>query len=295
MSDNIIQNRYDFVYFFDVEKGNPNGDPDAGNMPRIDPETGHGMVTDVSIKRKIRNYMEIVHKNTPPYKIFIREKAVLNRLQEEAYKELSLDKKDKKKKSENAEKAREWMCRNYYDVRTFGAVMTTGDYNCGQVTGPVQITFARSVEPIVPLEISITRMAVTREEDEEKERTMGRKHIIPYALYRAEGFISPHFAAKTGFSVKDLQYLWEALWNMYDHDHSAARGKMNARKLIVFKHESKLGNAPSHELFNLVRVEKVIPSEVPARRFEDYRITIQNEDIPENIQLITENDLFNKK
>jgi len=284
-----IQNRYEFVYLFDVENGNPNGDPDAGNMPRIDPETGHGLVTDVCLKRKVRNFVDIVKNNEPGFKIYIAEKAVLNQTNEMAYKALDLKPEKKKlpKKWEDARKVTRWMCDNFYDVRTFGAVMTT-EVNCGQVRGPVQFTFAKSIEEVVPAEVSITRMAVTNERDLEKERTMGRKHIIPYALYRAEGFVSAHLAdgdKGTGFSETDLNLLWQALENMLDHDHSAARGKMNARKLIVFKHDSKLGNAPAHKLFDLVKVERAADSDKPPRSFSDYTVTVDQANIPQGITL----------
>ncbi|MBW2054024.1 MAG: type I-C CRISPR-associated protein Cas7/Csd2, partial [Deltaproteobacteria bacterium] len=254
-----IQNRYEFVYIFDVENGNPNGDPDAGNMPRIDPETSFGLITDVCLKRKIRNYVEIAKSEEKKFNIYVKEKAVLNQQHELAYTnnpdiERPAAKKLPKKKEE-ADKITRWMCDNFYDIRAFGAVMTT-EVSCGQVRGPVQLNFSRSIEPIAPLEVSITRMAVTNERDLEKERTMGNKHIVPYGLYRGEGYISAHLAEKTGFSQEDLELLWEALTNMFDHDHSAARGKMNARKLIVFKHASLLGNALAHKLFDLVRIER---------------------------------------
>lgn len=278
MSD-IIKNRYEFVYIFDVENGNPNGDPDAGNMPRIDPETSFGLVTDVCLKRKVRNYVEIVKGGQPPYEIYIREKAILNQTHERAHKAIGAEEKGETKKrkgsGEEVEKAREWMCKNFYDVRTFGAVMSTG-VNCGQVRGPVQLNFGRSIEAIVPMEVSITRMAVATEKEAEQQggdnRTMGRKHIVPYALYRTEGYVSAHLSVQTGFLQKDLDLLWEALINMLDHDHSAARGKMNARKLIVFKHDSPLGNVPAHKLFDLVQVKRRTGDGKPARAFADYII-----------------------
>jgi len=284
-----IQNRYEFVYLFDVENGNPNGDPDAGNMPRIDPETGNGLVTDVCLKRKIRNFVDIAKSSESGFNIYIAEKSVLNQTNEMAYKALELmpEKKKLPKKWEDARKVTRWMCDNFYDVRTFGAVMTT-EVNCGQVRGPVQITFAKSIEPIVPAEVSITRMAVTNEKDLEKERTMGRKHIIPYALYRAEGYISAHLAngeRGTGFSETDLDLLWQSLVNMFDHDHSAARGKMNARSLIVFKHDSKLGNAPAHKLFDLVKVERATDPNMPARAFSDYKVTVDKDNKPQGVTL----------
>lgn len=284
---NTIENRYEFVYMFDVENGNPNGDPDAGNMPRIDPETSYGLVSDVCLKRKVRNFVEIVKNNNAPNKIYIREKAVLSSSREEAHS--TAEKEAGKDKAKTIESARKWMCDNYYDVRTFGAVMSTKENNCGQVRGPVQINFARSLESIVPLEISITRMAVETEKEAEKQsgdnRTMGRKHIVPYALYRAEGYVSAHFAEQTGFTDNDLSLLWDALINMYDHDHSAARGKMNARKLIVFKHSSKLGNAPAHKLFDLVNVLRATDETKPARNFSDYSIRIDRDNIPEGVTL----------
>jgi CRISPR-associated protein Csd2 len=281
---NAITNRYEFVYLFDVENGNPNGDPDAGNLPRIDPETGHGLVTDVCLKRKVRNYVEIVKQGAKGYNIYVREKAVLNRQNEMAYKALDLKPETKKlpKKEENAIQLTRWMCDNFFDIRTFGAVMTT-EVNCGQVRGPVQLNFSKSIDPIMPQEISITRMAVTNERDLEKERTMGRKHIVPYGLYRAEGYISAHLAngdRGTGFNEKDLDLLWEALVNMFEHDHSAARGKMNARRLIVFKHESALGNAPAHKLFGLVQIIRTNGNSGPARSFTDYKVTIKGGDCP---------------
>ncbi len=295
---NEIKNRYEFVYLFDVENGNPNGDPDAGNMPRIDPETNHGIVTDVSLKRKIRNYVDMKYNNkdntNSPYRIYIREKAILNDFHREAYESIGVDlsKSDNKKRKgsgEEVEKAREWMCKNFYDVRTFGAVMSTG-INCGQVRGPVQINFAKSIEPILPLEISITRMAVATRSEAEKQqgdnRTMGRKHIVPYALYRTEGYISAFLANQTGFGEEDLQVLWEALVNMFEHDHSASRGKMAARKLIVFKHENALGSAPSHKLFEAVRVHRITDPKLPARAFEDYKVEILKDSVPASIEII---------
>jgi len=282
-----IKNRYEFVLLYDVENGNPNGDPDAGNMPRIDPETGHGIVTDVAIKRKVRNYVELVKGDAPGYRIYIKEGTPLNQNHKEAYLAVGLE-PGKKADLEGVRKARAWICKNFFDVRTFGAVMTTGD-NCGQVRGPVQINFSRSVDPITQQEVTITRQAVTRIEDIEKERTMGRKHIVPYALYRAEGYVSAKLANHpekgTGFNEEDLQLLWEALINMFEHDHSAARGKMATRKLIVFKHESDLGNAPSHLLFERVHVERKPDVQVP-RKFSDYVVTIDRENLPEGVEII---------
>ncbi len=269
----VLENRYDFVLFFDVENGNPNGDPDAGNMPRIDPETGRGLVTDVCLKRKIRNYVELTREGETGYRIYVQEKAVLNDRNMEAYTALNLKSESKKlpKKEEEARAVTAWMCENFYDIRTFGAVMST-EINCGQVRGPVQFTFARSEEPVVPTDISITRMAVTNVKDLEKERTMGRKFIVPYGLYRMEGFISAPLAGKTGFSEADLDLLKEALLNMFEHDHSAARGKMATRKLFVFRHEKRMGNAPAQKLFDMVQCCRV--TEGPARAFEDYAVSL---------------------
>jgi CRISPR-associated protein Csd2 len=278
-----IQNRYEFVLFFDVENGNPNGDPDAGNLPRVDPETGLGLVSDVCLKRKVRNYVELTRIGAPGYRIYVQEKAVLNERNEEAY--LAIDEKPSKKMPKGKEQQlTEFMCKNFYDIRTFGAVMST-EVNCGQVRGPVQICFARSVDPIQTQEITITRMAVTNVRDLEKERTMGRKSIVPYGLYRVEGFISAALAEKTGFSDEDLDLLWEALANMFEHDHSAARGKMVSRKLIAFKHASKLGNAPSHVLFDSVTVDRK-DSTRPPRHFSDYAISIDRTRIPEQVQIL---------
>ncbi|HHJ14016.1 MAG TPA: type I-C CRISPR-associated protein Cas7/Csd2 [Gammaproteobacteria bacterium] len=273
-----MQNRYDFVYLFDVRDGNPNGDPDAGNLPRVDAETGHGLVTDVALKRKVRNYVGLVKSEQPPYEIYVKEKAILNKQHERAYEALGLDPSGKEGKRKGGggqvEKARQWMCQNFYDVRTFGAVMSTGT-NCGQVRGPVQLTFGRSVEPIIASEHAITRMAVTTEAEAEKQegdnRTMGRKFTIPYGLYRAHGFVSAPLAEQTGFSDDDLELLWKALEQMFEHDHSAARGEMNARALLVFRHEDRLGNAPAHTHFDQMAIERVSP-ETPARTFSDYRV-----------------------
>jgi CRISPR-associated protein Csd2 len=289
---NPIQNRYEFVYLFDVENGNPNGDPDAGNMPRIDPETSYGIITDVCLKRKIRNFVEIVKSNQSPYEIYIREKAILNQTHERAHKAIGAEKKGDGKKrkgsGDEVERARAWMCANFYDVRSFGAVMSTG-VNCGQVRGPVQLNFGRSIESIVPLEVTITRMAVATEKEAEQQssdnRTMGRKHIVPYALYKAEGYVSAHLAAQTGFSEEDLKLLWDALINMFDHDHSAARGKMNARKLLVFKHDSALGNAPAYKLFELMQVKRKTDESKPARNFSDYEFLILKDKVPECVTL----------
>lgn len=282
-----IKNRYEFVLLFDVENGNPNGDPDAGNMPRIDPETGFGIVTDVCLKRKIRNYVELVKKDTSGYKIYVKEGTPLNQHHMDAYVAVDL-KPGVKASSADVIKARQWMCANFYDVRTFGAVMSTGD-NCGQVRGPVQINFSRSIDPIVQQEITITRQTVTKIEDADKERTMGRKHIVPYGLYRAEGFISAKLAndetKRTGFSEDDLALLWDALVNMFEHDRSAARGKMSVRKLVVFKHESELGNAPAQKLFDLVTVDRDTAAN-PPRNFADYRVTVDQANVPEGVTLL---------
>lgn len=284
-----IQNRYEFVYFFDVTNGNPNGDPDAGNLPRLDPETNQGLVTDVCLKRKVRNYIAMTQSGEG-FGIYMQEKMVLNNVHKLAYEKEGLKPEPKKlpKDQEKALALTRFMCRNFYDIRAFGAVMTT-EVNCGQVRGPIQFSFAKSVEPIVPLEVSITRSSVTNEKDLEKERTMGRKHIVPYALYRAHGYISAHLASDakkgTGFSESDLDIFWQALSNMFDHDRSAARGEMNARKLLIFKHDTPLGNAPAHKLFDMVTVKRVAPNGVlvepgsdeaaklaAPRKFADYHI-----------------------
>lgn len=284
--ENTVKNRYEFVLLFDVKDGNPNGDPDAGNLPRIDPETGNGLVTDVCLKRKVRNHVGLKKEEKPPFEIYVKEKAVLNRTHERAYKEFDLKPESKKlpKKEQDAKKVTGWMCKNFFDIRTFGAVMTT-EINAGQVRGPVQLGFARSVDRVFTGEHSITRMAVTKEEDLEKERTMGRKFTIPYGLYRAHGFISAPLAEQTGFSEDDLKLLWDALTNMFDHDRSAARGEMATRKLIVFKHDSKLGNAPSHKLFDLVSVEKNC-ADRPPRAFTDYTVEINTNGVPDGVELI---------
>lgn len=279
-----IQNRYDFVLLFDVKDGNPNGDPDADNLPRLDPETSQGLVTDVSLKRKVRNYVGIAKDDVPPYEIYVKEKAVLNRQHQRSYDDAGLKPESKKlpKKAEDAKRITQWMCHNFYDIRTFGAVMTT-EINAGQVRGPVQLTFARSIDPVVTLEHSITRMAVTNEKDLEKERTMGRKTTLPYGLYRAHGFISAHLADQTGFSEEDLELLWQSLENMFDHDRSAARGEMACRGLYVFKHESKLGNAPAHSLFE--RIEATASAQ-PPRSFADYQVTVNEDGLPAGVELI---------
>ncbi|MCB2188429.1 MAG: type I-C CRISPR-associated protein Cas7/Csd2 [Deltaproteobacteria bacterium] len=291
-----IENRYEFVLLFDVENGNPNGDPDAGNMPRLDPETSLGLVTDVCLKRKVRNYVQVLDDNGPiesqdhdrRYNIYVQEKAVLNRQHELAYvNNPDIERPEKKKLPKSEEEARRitrWMCDNFYDIRTFGAVMST-EVNCGQVRGPVQFNFARSLDPIVPQEVGITRMAVTNERDLEKERTIGRKHIVPYALYRMEGYVSAPLAHKTGFCQEDLDLLWDALVNLFEHDRSAARGKMASRRLFVFKHDSKLGNAPAQQLFDLVKVEKASDNGRPPRSFADYRVLLDRGAVPEGVEV----------
>ena len=279
------------MVFFDVENGNPNGDPDAGNMPRIDPETGYGLVTDVCLKRKIRNYVETVKEGEQGYRIYVKQGVTLNSNDNEAcdYAGVKADKlKEAKKKDENLdEKIRNFMCENFFDIRTFGAVMTTfvaGSLNCGQIRGPVQLGFARSVDPIVPQEVTITRVAITTEADAEKKGTeMGRKYIVPYGLYRAEGYISANLARKTtGFSEDDLELLWQAILNMFELDRSAARGKMAVRQLIVFRHDSELGNAPAWKLFELVKAEKN-PGVVAPRAYSDYTLSVDEENLPAGV------------
>lgn len=284
-----LTNRYEFVLFYDVENGNPNGDPDAGNMPRIDPETGYGIVTDVCIKRKIRNYVDILKANESGYQIYVTEGIALNNQHLRAYTETDtpLPKQAKNVPAEDLLKVRQWMCDNFYDVRTFGAVMSTG-VNCGQVRGPVQLNFSRSLDPIMQQEVTITRVAVTRPEDE-KTTEMGRKHIVPYGLYRVEGYISPALANQegkgTGFSEEDLEVFWQALENMFELDHSASRGKMASRKLFIFKHDSELGNAPSHKLFDLITHELAEDKVVP-RQFSDYKIHVDRDNLPDGVKLI---------
>lgn len=284
-----IANRYEFVLLFDIKNGNPNGDPDAGNMPRLDPETNQGLVTDVCLKRKIRNYVELTQGDKSGYAIYMQEKAVLNNLNKLAYEAQNLKPEAKKlpKEADKAKALTQFMCDHFFDVRTFGAVMST-EVNTGIVRGPVQIAFARSIDPVFPQEISITRMAVTNEKDVEKERTMGRKHIIPYGLYRAHGFISAALAEKTGFTEEDLEILWKSLTEMFEHDHSAARGEMATQKLIIFKHADKLGNAPSHKLFDLVKINRANVDEAsPARSFNDYVVApINDEDLPAGVNVI---------
>lgn len=279
-----IQNRYDFVFLFDVINGNPNGDPDAGNLPRLDPETSLGLVTDVCLKRKVRNYVELTKDNVAPYEIYVREKAVLNLQHQRAHEAVG----EQDKKADKTKLAKDWMCKNFFDVRTFGAVMSLG-INCGQVRGPAQLTFASSLDQIVPLDISITRMAVATEKEAESQggdnRTMGRKSIVPYGLYRCHGFISAPLAGQTGFSEEDLALLWEALANMFDHDRSAARGEMASRALVVFKHASKIGNAPAHELFERVTVTRVGEQDAPPRSFADYAVTVNDAALPEGVEI----------
>ena len=292
-----IKNRYDFVFFFDVKNGNPNGDPDAGNMPRIDPDTSRGIVSDVCLKRKIRNYVDLVKgeeiddpdvaEGELGYKIYVQEAAVLNDRNRKAYVHYDMKPASKKlpKAKEDQLKVTKFMCDNFFDIRAFGAVMTT-DVNCGQVRGPIQLCFAESVDPVLPLEMSITRMAVTNGKDAEKEKTMGRKQYVPYGLYRAEGFISAALAEKTGFSQDDLDLFFEALMNMFENDRSAARGLMASRKLFAFKHESKLGNAPAHKLFDTVSVKRLIEDGAEARAFSDYEIVVDRAAIPEGVELL---------
>jgi len=269
-----LNNRYEFVFLFDVKDGNPHGDPDAGNLPRVDAETGMGLVTDVSLKRKVRNFVQLTQPENPKSQIFVREKAILNQLIDASHEQEGV--KDKQK-GDKTEAAKKWMCEHYYDIRTFGAVMSTGK-NAGQVRGPVQLTFSRSIDPIVASEHSITRMAVTTEKEAEAQsgdnRTMGRKFTVPYGLYRCHGFISAHLADQTGFSEDDLGLFWQALQQMFDHDRSASRGEMSTRGLFVFKHASKLGNAPATELLNGVKVELKEGVEV-ARSPDDYQLTIE--------------------
>ena len=289
----VIKNRYEFVVLFDVENGNPNGDPDAGNLPRIDPESGYGIVTDVCLKRKIRNYVETVKEDAAGYRIYIKENVPLNRSDNEAYQAVGADEKKikelKKSTPDIDRKIRDFMCSNFYDIRTFGAVMTTfvkAALNCGQVRGPVQLSFARSIDPIVAQEVTITRVAITTEADAEKKSTeMGRKNIVPYGLYRVEGYISANLARKvTGFTEEDLELLWEAIINMFEIDHSAARGKMAVRELIVFKHSKELGDCPAYKLFDAVEVKKKDGVSYP-RKYQDYIVMIHKEQIPDTVEV----------
>lgn len=295
-----IKNRYEFVILFDVENGNPNGDPDAGNMPRIDPESGLGLVTDVCLKRKIRNYVEKVKEDEKGYKIYIREDVPLNRSDREACQALGVNETNDSKQTEALKKLkksdpdvdmklRDYMCEHFYDIRTFGAVMTTfvkASLNCGQVRGPVQLGFARSIDPIISQEVTITRVAITTEKDAENKTTeMGRKSIVPYGLYRAEGYVSANLARKvTGFSEEDLELLWEAIINMFEHDHSAARGKMAVRELIVFKHSKELGDCPAYKLFDAVEVKKN-ENVVYPRQYQDYTVQVHEDQIPESVEV----------
>ena len=296
----VIKNRYEFVVLFDVENGNPNGDPDSGNMPRIDPESGLGLVTDVCLKRKIRNYVEMVKEDIKGYKIYIKEDVPLNRSDRGACESVGIKETEDKKITEALKKLkksdadvdiklRDYMCDNFYDIRTFGAVMTTfvkASLNCGQVRGPVQLGFARSIDPIISQEVTITRVAITTEKDAENKTTeMGRKNIVPYGLYRVEGYISANLARKvTGFSEDDLDLLWEAIINMFENDHSAARGKMAVRELIVFKHSKELGDCPAYKLFEAAEVTKKKESEYP-RKYQDYIIQIHEEMIPDSVEM----------
>lgn len=281
-----INNRYDFVYIFDVQDGNPNGDPDAGNLPRIDAETGMGLITDVCLKRKVRNYVQMARNYAPGYDIFIKEKAILNNSIDAAYDTDEV--KKAKTPAEKSEEARKIMCARYFDVRTFGAVMSTGK-NAGQVRGPIQFTFGRSVEPVISQEHSITRMAVATEKEAEKQsgdnRTMGRKATVPYGLYVAHGFISANLANQTGFSQEDLDLFWEALTNMFDNDRSAARGLMSPQRLIIFRHDSELGNSPANKLFDRIKITRKNP-EVIARKFSDYNVDIDKSNLPTGIKII---------
>ena len=279
-----LKNKIDFVLFVDVQDGNPNGDPDAGNLPRVDAETGEGLMSDVCLKRKIRNYVQISKVGVSGYDIFIKEKAILNDLIDESYEDESVKEKDKKgkKNGEQVDAARKFMCAKYYDIRTFGAVMTQGK-NAGQVRGPIQLTFARSVDPIVSMEHSITRVAITKKEDADKRGEMGRKSTVPYGLYRCHGFISANLAKQTGFSEEDLNLFWEALKNMFDCDRSASRGLMSTQKLIVFRHDSELGNVPANKLFDLVTVQK--KCEGAARSFADYEVSVDASKLPEHVHL----------
>ena len=295
-----IKNRYEFVILFDVENGNPNGDPDAGNMPRIDPESGLGLVTDVCLKRKIRNYVETVKEDEKGYKIYIREDDPLNRSDREACQALGVNETNDSKQTEALKKLkksdpdvdmklRDYMCEHFYDIRTFGAVMTTfvkASLNCGQVRGPVQLGFARSIDPIISQEVTITRVAITTEKDAENKTTeMGRKSIVPYGLYRAEGYVSANLARKvTGFSEEDLELLWEAIINMFEHDHSAARGKMAVRELIVFKHSKELGDCPAYKLFDAVEVKKN-ENVVYPRQYQDYTVQVHEDQIPGSVEV----------
>lgn len=289
-----INRRQDFVLLFDVIDGNPNGDPDAGNLPRVDPETMNGLVTDVALKRKVRDWVDATRGEQAQFKIYVQNGTALNAQHRRAYEALGLTSTGAKQNKHDIDHARAWMCQNFYDIRLFGAVMTTG-VNCGQVRGPMQLTFARSIDPVVPLDVSITRVAVTREEDAEvvvseegtatgKQTEMGRKAVVPYGLYRAHGFFNPHFAAQTGVTEEDLSLFWEALRSMWDLDRSAARGMMACRGLYVFSHESSFGNAPAHKLFDLLGISKRDEVDVP-RRFSDYAVIVRDADLPTGVEL----------
>lgn len=291
-----MTSRFDFVYLFDVKDGNPNGDPDAGNLPRVDPETGHGLITDVCLKRKVRNFVGLAKSEQPPYEIYVKEKAVLNDQHARAYKAIDIKPEKRKlpKEVKDANKVTQWMCKNFYDVRTFGAVMST-DVNCGQVRGAIQIGFSRSINPVISLEHSVTRCAVTTEKEAEAQsggnRTMGRKFTIPYGLYRVHGFINPHLAAQTGFNEngEDLELFWTALLQMFETDRSASRGEMSPQTLIVFEHESQLGNAPANKLFERVTVERTPSANgdgMPPRKFSDYVVTVDDAELPEGVKLL---------
>lgn len=281
----IIQNRYEFIIVFDVKDGNPNGDPDTENMPRIDPQTGEGIITDVCLKRKVRNYVQMVKESKKPFDIYIKERAILNLLIEEAHQQENMDEVEGHDK---VHRAREWMCANYWDIRTFGALMTSGK-NAGQVRGPVQMTFARSVEPVLVLSNCITRQAVATELESEKQKgenhTMGRKHIIPYGLFVGYGYISANLAAQSGFTEEDLELLWQSMVNMFEDDRSSLKGRTSLRKFVIFKHQSKLGNAPSGLLFDLVSIEKKNPA-MPGRDFKDFIVTIDRDSVPRGVELI---------
>lgn len=306
---NAITNRYEFVLLFDVTNGNPNGDPDAGNQPRIDAETGHGLVTDVCIKRKIRDFVSLAKTNRDSgavedgYRIYVEHRGILERFHREAYEVNGLkgNEKDKGKKRQNVATTQDWMCKTFFDIRTFGAVLSlkgseTGEgasaFNCGQVRGPVQLNFSRSIDPIMQDEFSIVRKAVAKQSEADEQigksgevtGTMGNKHFVPYGLYRCHGFISPHLAADTGFSEEDLELLWQALTMMFEHDRSASRGEMATRKLIVFKHDSMLGNAPAHKLFERVAVMVNDPSK-PPRAFSDYTVAVDTVNLPKGISV----------
>lgn len=280
-----MDKRYDFVFLFDVTDGNPNGDPDAGNLPRVDPETGHGLITDVCIKRKVRNFVGNVKGEQPPHEIYVKERAVLNSMHARAYQALKLD--PAKAKQPEVEKCRSWMCQNFFDVRTFGAVMST-KVNCGQVRGPVQLAFSRSIDPIVSLEHAITRCAVATEKEAEKQegdnRTMGRKFTVPYGMYRCHGFVNPFFARQTGFSEDDLELFWQSLRNMFELDRSASRGQMTPQALFVFIHQDALGNAPAHQLQKRVTVNRV-DTETPARSSDDYAVDVDENDLPNGVTI----------